>query len=426
MRASAGRAAAGVVRAAINSSVEKGAIVNRLISILLCLVLAGLTAGFAPAGEPEECTTSVITGQATADGNPILWKNRDTDSLSNKIVLVREKPYDYLAVVNAAEPSGRIVWGGLNSAGFAIINSVAYNLPQESGEAGDLEGHVMADALRSCATADDFESYLKANLGAGLGVQTNFCVIDANGGAAIFETHNHGYNRLNASDTPEKCLLNTNFSRSGKADKGAGYLRFDRESELFRAVPAGKLSHGFVLQTAARDLGNVLLHHPDRAEWKKLQADRPAWIHANYTIDRGSTACAMVIHGVKKGEDPRNATFWVILGEPVCSVAIPLWVAAGETPAELRAGEQAPIYREALRLQERLRPLQGRDRREYLDLRRLDNREGTGWLPGNLALERGILEETARLLQNGPSPAQLAAFEQATAARVLAALQRIP
>ena len=405
---------------------KKGAIVKRLIPVLLCLILAGPTAGFALAGELEECTTAVISGPAAADGNPILWKNRDTDSLSNKIILVREKPFDYLAVVNAAETSGRIVWGGLNAAGFAIINSVAYNLPQESGEAGDLEGHVMADALRSCATADDFENYLKANLGAGLGVQTNFCVIDANGGAAIFETHNHGYKRLDASATPEKYLLNTNFSRSGTADKGAGYLRFDRENELFRAVPAGKLTHGFILQSAARDLGNSLLRHPDRAEWKKFPADQPAWIHANYTIDRGSTACALVIRGVKKGEDPRNATLWVILGEPVCSVAIPLWVAAGETPAELRAGAQAPIYKEALRLQERLRPLKGRDRREYLDLGQLDNRAGTGWLPGNLELERGILEETARLLQQGATPAQLAAFEQATAARVLAALQRIP
>jgi hypothetical protein len=426
MPANACRAGAPRPRAAVHPSVEKGAIVKRPISILLCLVMVGLAVGITAAAELEECTTAVITGQATADGNPILWKNRDTDSLSNKIVLVREKPYDYLAVVNAAETSGRIVWGGLNSAGFAIINSVAYNLPQEAGEAGDLEGHVMADALRSCATANDFEDYLKANLGPGLGVQTNFCVIDANGGAAIFETHNHGYQRLNASETPEKYLLNTNFSRSGKAGKGAGYLRYDRENELFRAVPAGKLTHGFILQAAARDLGSTLLHHPDRAVWKQLPAEPPSWIHANYTIDRGATACAMVIHGVKPGEDPRNATLWVILGEPVCSIAIPLWVAAGETPAELRAGAQAPIYQEALRLQERLRPLEGRDRSEYLDLARLDNRAGTGWLPGNLELERGIIEEAARLLQRGATPAQLAAFEQAIAARVLIALQRIP
>ena len=402
-----------------------GAALRRATLVVLSLILAGLTTGAARSAATDECTTAVITGAATADGNPILWKNRDTDTLSNKVVLVREQPYDYLAVVNARETSGRIAWGGLNAAGFAIINSVAYNLPESKGESADREGDVMADALRTCATADDFERYLAANLGAGLGCQTNFCVIDAHGGAAIFETHNHGYQRLEAGGTPEKCLLNTNFSRSGTPDEGAGYLRFDRETELFRSVPAGKLTHEFVLQTASRDLGHVLLRHPAPAEWKKLPADRPEWIHANYTIDRASTACAIVVHGVRPGEDPRHATLWVILGEPVCSIAVPLWVAAGDTPAELREGDDAPIEREAARLKDRLRPLKGRDRREYLDLSKLDNREGTGWLPGDLELERQILERTARLLRERPDSTRLAKFEQTTAGQVLAALQRI-
>jgi hypothetical protein len=65
-----------------------------------------------------------------------------------------------------------------------------------------------------------------------------------------------------------------------------------------------------------------MLRHPGRAEWKKLPADPPTWINANYTIDRGATPCAMVIHGVKPGEGPRNATLRVFLGEPVCSVAM--------------------------------------------------------------------------------------------------------
>jgi hypothetical protein len=400
---------------------------NRFGRTLLLLALAGLSATSAPAAGREECTTAVITGAATADGRPVLWKNRDTDSLSNKVVLVREKPYHYLAVVNAHQTSGRIAWGGLNAAGFAIINTVAYNLPAEAkGEPADLEGHVMADALRSCATADDFEKYLAANQEGGLGCQTNFCVLDARGGAAIFETHNHGYRRLQAADTPEKCLLNTNFSRTGKADQGAGYLRFDRETELFAAVPAGKLTHGFVLQTAARDLGHTLLRHPARGEWGKLPSDRPEWIHASFTINRASTACTMVIHGVKPGEDPAKATLWVALGEPVCSIAVPLWVAAGDPPAELREGLTAPIQREAARLKDELRPLKGRDRQEYLDLRRLDNRDGTGWLPGNLAVEKGILDDAARLLGKGATPAQLAEFEQAAAARALEALRRVP
>jgi hypothetical protein len=394
--------------------------------ILLVLVLAGAALGAALAADREECTSAVVTGAATADGRPILWKNRDTDSLSNKVVLVREKPYDYLAVVNAGEPSGRIVWGGLNAAGFAIINTVAYNLPGAAGGAADLEGHVMAAALRRCATADDFEEYLKANLGGGLGCQTNFCVIDAQGGAAIFETHNQGYRRLEAGEAPQDYLLSTNFSRTGETDAGAGYCRFDRESALFGAVPPGQLTHSFILQTAARDLGHALVRHPAPTEWRQLPADRPEWIHAERTIDRGATACAIVVHGVKPGEDPRYATLWIILGEPVCSIAVPLWVAAGDTPAELSAGAAAPIYAEARRLQEKLRPLKGADRREYVDLRRLDNRDGTGWLPGHLKVEQSTLAEAAQLLAGRPTPERLAEFERAAAARALAALRSVP
>lgn len=375
-----------------------------------------------PAAWAEECTTAVIAGNATVDGRPILWKNRDTDQLSNKVVFVDEKPFRYLGVVNAGDTSGRVVWGGLNAAGFGIINSVAYNLPQKPGERADLEGMVMADALRSCATIADFESYLRRNLGPSLGSRSNYCVIDALGGAAIFETHNHGYQRLNAGG---KYLLNTNWSRSGAADKGAGYIRFDRETALYDAAAPGRLSHDFVLQVVARDLGHPLVHHPAREEWKTLPADKPYWIHANYTIDRVSTASAILIQGARWGEDPGRATLGVILGEPVCSVATPYWVAAGETPEEARGGADAPLAVEAARLKARLRPLKGRDRSEYVDLTRLDNRAGSGWLPGNLQVENEIFAATRKLLQGQPTPAELGAFEKQMAAKALARLRAL-
>ncbi|RPI23654.1 MAG: hypothetical protein EHM61_19205 [Acidobacteria bacterium] len=377
------------------------------------------------ASNGEECTTAIIAGNATVDGAPILWKNRDTDVLSNKVVFVSEKPYSYLGVVNAKAPAGRIVWGGLNEAGFGIINSVAYNLPQKTGEGEDLEGLLMADALRTCATVTDFENYLKRNLGPDLGARTNFGVMDAEGESAIFEVHNHGYTRLNARDSGRNLLLNTNFSRSGTPDQGAGYLRFDREEQLFAASPQGGVSVEFILQTAARDLGHPLVQHLPAAAWKELPEDRPYWVHANYTINRASTASVLVIQGVRKGDDPRKAVLWVLLGEPVCSIAVPLWVAAGETPAEMREGDEAPISREAARLKDLLRPLKGRDRKEYVNVVRLDNRAGTGWLPANLQLERDILRETELLLRGNPTREQMAEFQKTAAARVLARLKAI-
>jgi len=395
-------------------------------SVAICVffaILLVVALGSARAG--EECTTAIITGEATVDRAPILWKNRDSDTLANKVVFVNEKPFSYLGVVNAQTPSGRIVWGGLNQAGFAIINSVAYNLPQRPGEREDYEGLLMADALRTCASVDDFESLIKKNLGPELGAKTNFGVIDARGGAAIFEVHNHGYNRLNACDSAGKFLLNTNFSRSGTPDQGAGYLRFDREEQLFGVLPAGQLSLEFVLQTAARDLGHPLVQSLPREEWKNLPEDKPYWVHANYTINRASTASVLAVQGVRPGEDPKRMVLWVILGEPVCSIAVPLWVAAGEPPAELNEGADAPICREAARLKSLLRPLKGNDRREYVNIARLDNSAGSGWLPANLQLERQIMEEARALLAGNPTNDELAAFQKQAAARVLARLKEI-
>ena len=394
---------------------------------ILCVLalLAAAAAALVADRGPQECTTAVFSGGATADGRPILWKNRDTDKLSNKVVFVDDKPYSYLGVVNWDDADGRMVWAGVNAAGFAIGNSVAYNLPQRGGEGADLEGLIMADALRTCATVADFERQLGKNLGPDLGSRANFLVIDAQGGASIFEVHNHGFKRLDAAAAQEKYLANTNFSRSGTEDAGAGYLRFDRESALLAAARPGAFTPAWVLQTAARDLGHALLSHPSREEWKKLPPDTPRWVHTNYTINRASTASAIVIHGVKPGESPARATMWVILGEPVTSVAVPLWVAAGTPPPALWDGEEAALAKEGLRVKELLRPLKARERKEYANLARLDNAAGTGWLPKLLAAEAESLSRAEALMAKNPSPAELQAFEKQAADRALELLQAI-
>jgi hypothetical protein len=283
----------------------------------------------------------------------------------------------------------------------------------------------MADAVRTCATVDDFERWLSQNLGRDVGTTSNFLTLDARGGVAIFETHVHGYTRLNASDAPEKYLGNTNFSRSGAADQGHGYMRFDREAVLLKAAPGGRVSTEYILQTMARDLGHSLLRNPERAEWRKLPADTPVWLHANYTIDRASTASTFVIRGVKPGDDPSRTTLWVQLGEPLTSIAVPLWVAAGVPPPEVWEGKDAALAKESTRIKHVLRPFKDRERFEFGDLTRLDNAAGTGWLPTILAAEQENLRQAEDLLKKNAPVSELAAFQKIAASRTLAVLQKI-
>jgi hypothetical protein len=371
----------------------------------------------------EECTTVVASGAASKGGAPLLWKNRDTDVASNKVVYVDEDPYDYVALVNADETSGRWVYAGLNSVGFGIMNSVATNLPIDESEVKDLEGLIMSHALRTCRTAADFEKLIRANLGRSLGSWANFGVIDADGGAYLFEVHNHGLRKYNAGKARARYLVNTNFARSGKKGQGAGNLRFDRATELFKSAPGGRISHEYVLGVVARDVGHTLVSHPTWAQVKRLSGKEHVWIHARDTINRTSTASAVVIKGRAPGSTSSLATMWVLLGEPITSIAVPVWVEAGEIPAPLHKGRMAPLCREAQRIKRLVRPYTENDKSNYLDMTRLENKEGTGLLPLLLETEREIFEETAAFLENPHTRKELAGFQARMANKALRALR---
>ena len=50
---------------------------------ILIVVIAALF--FIPLQESKACTSAIITGKATPDGRPLLWKHRDTGTLDNRI-----------------------------------------------------------------------------------------------------------------------------------------------------------------------------------------------------------------------------------------------------------------------------------------------------------------------------------------------------
>lgn len=394
---------------------------------IICLLI--LTANFCTFNfsqpRQENCTSAVISAEGSANGAPMLWKNRDTLLLSNKVVYVKETPYSYLALVNANSDSGRVCYAGLNSVGFAIMNTVGYNLPEKPDEMKDLEGFIMADALRTCRSVEDFERFIKANLGPDLGSLANFGVIDAGGRAVIFEIHNHGYKIFDSLQTPEKYLVNTNFARSGKPDKGAGYLRFKRATELFKTFSPGKAAFEPILCQFTRDVGHVLVKHPRFEELKKVPAVQDLWISTADCINKRYTSAAVVIIGKNPNDKDSRATMWVIPGEPVCAVALPLWVEAGMVPEAFWKGKKAPLWEESLRIKDIIRPLKGGSRRNYLDLTKLDNAEETGFLPRILEVEQEILKMTRTFLQKKRSTDELAEFQTRMAQRALQLLKSI-
>ncbi len=369
------------------------------------------------------CTTAIVSGKNTVDGRPLLLKQRDTGKLDNKLMYFSDGKYEYIGLVNAVDSLGKEVWAGANSAGFAIMNSASYNLKRnDTTSLKDQEGVLMKRALQSCASLEDFEELLR-ELPKPLGIEANFGVIDGRGGAAYYETDNFNYTKFDANDpkvAPFGYLIRTNFSYTGDAAKGLGLIRYQTAEELFRqAAIEGKLSATFLLRDVSRSLKQTLTK---RDLYEKMPADSEDTkiIPFRDFIPRYSTAAAMVVQGVKKGESAALTTIWTVLGFPLTSVVVPVWVSAkGQLPKLLMAGPagKAPMCEKAMELKKRLFPLKRGSNKSYLDLSKLINREKSGILQQLVPLDKEVMKKAKRYLtewrnKKAVSPKQVRSFNQ--------------
>lgn len=373
---------------------------------------------------PEQCTSAILLPHQSSSASAVLWKNRDTGVLSNRVVYVKEQPFSYLGLCDRQNRSGRAVFAGLNSEGFGIINTVAYNLPLPEGEQMDMEGIIMADALRTCRTTDDFEAYLKAHQGPDLGSQANFAVLDSRGKSLLFEVHNHGYSIVDPKEFGPHGLINTNFSRSGTSGQGAGYLRFERATWLFDQLPSGPVGVFHLLTRFTRDTGNALVRQP--TPFDPLPNDHEdVWISTKDSINKYDTSAAIVIVGRNPLERDSVATLWIIPGEPICAPALPLWVEAGSSPDEFCAGDEAPLWQASLAIKKTIRPHREGNRAHYLNLSRLVDPAKGGYLPQLMAFEARVIQETQVFLAQKPARRDHKTFQEKQARSALALMMGI-
>jgi len=376
---------------------------------LIALTVA--TALLAPrSGSP--CTVGVFAGSSTANGRPMLWKNRDSDHPDNQVMHFAGDGFPFIGLVNGEDAEGREVWAGVNSAGFCIMNSASYNLYPDDGddtEGGerrkDEEGVLMKLALGRCTTVEDFARLLEETAG-DRGVEANFGVVDSSGGAAFFETTNTTFERFDATDrrvAPNGYILRTNFSFTGEPNQGAGEIRFDRATALFhRAAATGGVDRDWLLLAASRDMVNALTGEDPLARELPAHARDARYLPVNDTLARDAATATVLFEGVGTGEDPAGTVMWVRLGHPLCSVALPHWLASASSMA-LTGGTAPPLVRFAAYWFDRVFPFSGTSRERYMDLAPLLNRQGTGILPRLLEVEEEILRATDRGLEDRPS-----------------------
>ena len=355
--------------------------------------------------QSEACTTAIVSGKYTKNGRPLIFKHRDTGTLQNRIMYFEDGKYKYMGVVNSHDNLGKEVWMGTNSAGFCIMNSASYNLKldNDTTDLKDREGIIMKRALKECATIEDFEKLLE-ELPKPLGVEANFGVIDAFGGAAYYETDNWGFRKIDVNDpkvAPFGYVIRTNYSFTGTRDDGYGYIRYlTAENLLYSAEATKSIDHKFFLKNISRSLRHSLL----KKDWNKdfpKDSNDPFYIITQDYIPRYSSASTFLCEGVKEGESAELTTMWTILGYQLCSVAIPTWLFAGNNlpriAVENKSGN-APICDAALTLKKKVYPISRGNGDSYMNLTSLYNKDGTGIYQKLKNIENVIYSKTAKRL----------------------------
>lgn len=364
----------------------------RKLAILLLWIFLTLSEKSIP------CTTAVISGKATPDGRSMIWKLRDTDDLENCFRYFNDGEYSYIGLVNSGDMKGENVWGGSNSAGFAIMNSASYNVNEnDTTSMKDREGIFMKLALQTCASLQDFEKLLN-EYPKPRGLAAHFGVIDARGGAVFYEVNNYTWTKFDANAASEGYVIRTNYSETGTPDSGYGFIRRQTAEKIFaEAKRMNRLNYQTIVQEFTR-----CFYHPvfglDYREKYETSTPETVFIASDDLLTRHSSSSSIIVQSIKKGESPDMSTIWAQVGFPGTCIAIPLWVRGEKNLPQLVQYEESiknsPLNYFASLWKKEAYPIGRSDGYHYLKVPVLVNSQNNGYIQRIEQLEKYIFAWT--------------------------------
>jgi len=305
------------------------------------------------------CDVAVVSGKVTTDGKPLIWKNFDNSSSDRQQVAYfpakKSGPGGYLMVYrfengmkllnngSAITPSG-----GVNESGFAIAGTSVYQDYNLMAEPVNINTVLMEEALATCTTLAEFESLLKRwpYYHWGTVISANFVVIDAKGGAALYEcftghlntglnlmqfrkndantgkiTNQYGWTLKRAQSNFIGFHIMTNYNYYIPWNVGQD-RKYRAEALLTQLATEKRINYRTVMREVAKDVVG-----------KQVQTDLSSETNysTTYCLSRNATRSSIVVSGVASGGNPRLATMWVKLGEPSVGVFVPFFAAARGT-----------------------------------------------------------------------------------------------
>ena len=372
--------------------------INRLFLVLLsslCLAIPEVA---------NACMSFIVSGRVTKDGRPIIFKNRDTGNVNNVVVLMQGECFRYMGITAANDKKPNNIWGGHNEAGFAIINTAAYNMNGCEGKDSDNDGVVMRRALEVCRTLADFEQLLDT-LPRPLDLNSNFGVLDGEGGCAYYETGDSGFVKFDANNpevAPDGYLLRTNHGLTGCRDIDRGVERFMAITDFMaEASDKGHLDCEYLIAHAPRYLTHGLTKQNLYDMLPKDEHDTRL-INFSEFIPRYISSSAILVQGVAPGESPSHTVSWTNIGWPCGSVAIPLMLEEDTPlPAIVQRDESGKAWLCSQSIEHKLKVFnqQRGNVRDYIDLSKLVNVAGTGIIQRMIPLENEIFSHAHEALE---------------------------
>ena len=188
------------------------------------------------------CTSVIISGKVRADGKPVMFKHRDTSHLTNDIQWFQGEKYAFIGLVNTDVP---------------LEKEVEDDVPADQM---DREGYLMYRALEICATVEDFEHFIDT-LSKPMGVEANFGVIDAQGGAVYYEMDNWKIRaKYDVNEEPTGYRVVTNFTWKGREADRKGVDRYEKARSLLAetCIPISEWDHDFLINKISRSGAPIL------------------------------------------------------------------------------------------------------------------------------------------------------------------------
>ena len=274
----------------------------------------------------------VVAASVTEDGRPLLFKNRDnSSSYWMKMSVNDDDGFKFVAQYAIRNGVQTGPWGGFNEKGFCIVNSVSYNY---SGTANaSMNSVVLGKALGECVNTSDFEKLLEG-LEMPMDIRANYGVIDAQGHAVLYEVRPNGYTKYDANDeytTPDGIIIRTNYSIDGDIDMKVGEDRLIAAQRFMEETKFHHLLNGcYLLQNLPRYLVNasgINLYDLAPVTW-----DDEMKTTLDGYIPKFSSTSAMLIQGVKKTENVSLTMCWAMVGPPMTTTAVPLFLTPTQYP----------------------------------------------------------------------------------------------